>query len=360
MKTRHKHVYLEPDRHGKLRARFRKGGKQVYMKTIPDQPGFDAELKALMEDAPAVQNKHIHRSVNDGLARYYRCGDFAAKGGPADKRRRRGLLESFRRDFGNDLVSDFTFEHIEAILIARTAKRVNDKGRVVGGEVAAVALRKQLRRFFAHMKKLGWITTNPVEEAEKIGKNKISGRHTWTEEQIAQYKARHPLGTKARLALEIFLWTWQRRGDARLFGPKHIVNDKIMFTASKNAAELAQPLAPDLRRAIEAMPAIGIKTFLVTEYGQPFTVDGFGNWFAARCDEAGLPPECRAHGLRKAGGRRGAQAHVSQQGLKAVGGWKGDQEVAIYTAAVEQEGLAVDAMARVVAAYSDTKDSENV
>ena len=43
---------------------------------------------------------------------------------------------------------------------------------------------------------------------------------------------------------------------------------------------------------------IGVKTFLVTEYGKPFTPAGFGNWFRQRCDEAGLP-QCSAHGLRK-------------------------------------------------------------
>jgi hypothetical protein len=44
----------------------------------------------------------------------------------------------------------------------------------------------------------------------------------------------------------------------------------------------------------------GDLTFLVTQYGKPFTAAGFGGWFRERCDEAGLP-HCTAHGLRKAG-----------------------------------------------------------
>jgi hypothetical protein len=32
----------------------------------------------------------------------------------------------------------------------------------------------------------------------------------------------------------------------------------------------------------------------MTEYGKPFTAQGFGLWFRARCDEAGLP-QCSAH-----------------------------------------------------------------
>jgi integrase len=40
-------------------------------------------------------------------------------------------------------------------------------------------------------------------------------------------------------------------------------------------------------------------TFLITGYGNPFTPEGFGNWFKDRCVEASLP-RCSAHGLRKA------------------------------------------------------------
>jgi integrase len=271
----------------------------------------------------------------------------------ADQKRRRGILEGFRNDYGDDLVADFEFQHIEAILLAKAEKSVDDRGRTVGGPVAATNLKKQLNRFFKYMKKIKWATHNPLEDVEHPGRAKVAGFHTWTEAEIARYKARHPVGTKARLALEIILWTWQRRGDARLFGPKHIVRGKINFTASKNKANLWLPIPSDLSRAIDAMPSVGIQTYLVTEYGKPFTAEGFGNWFRKRCDEAGLP-HCSAHGLRKAAATRAAQSEATQQGLKAVGGWRGDEEVTTYTAAVEQEALAESTMQRVVQKYGDS------
>jgi hypothetical protein len=46
----------------------------------------------------------------------------------------------------------------------------------------------------------------------------------------------------------------------------------------------------------------GDLTFLVNEWGRPFTDAGFGNWFRDRCIETGVPG--RAHGLRKAGAIR--------------------------------------------------------
>jgi integrase len=48
------------------------------------------------------------------------------------------------------------------------------------------------------------------------------GHHAWSIEEVAAYEQRHPLGTKARLALAILLYTACRREDAVRFGPQHI------------------------------------------------------------------------------------------------------------------------------------------
>ncbi|PAV69796.1 hypothetical protein WR25_05081 [Diploscapter pachys] len=56
------------------------------------------------------------------------------------------------------------------------------------------------------------------------------------------------------------------------------------------------------------------------------------------CDEAGLP-QCAAHGLRKAIARRTVAVEATQQQMKAVGGCKGDAEVATYVADAAQNSL---------------------
>ena len=357
MKSRYPNVTVNPDRHGKHRARYRKAGhKPVYMKTLPDQPGFEAELAEIKQGVRAVESRAIPNSIADLCERYYRCADFAAKGNQETRDRRRRIIESFRAEFGNDMVADFTFEHIEAILLAKTEKKPTDKGRISGGQVAAVKLRKELARLFAHGKKIKMTDTNPVAEAGKVGKDRLDGFYPWTEEDIAQYQRRHPVGTKARLALEILLWTGQRRSDARLFGPKHIVRGKINFKAAKNGADLWLPVARDLKAAIEAMPSVGISTYLVTEYGQPFTRAGFGTKMREWCNQAGLP-KCSAHGLRKAITRRMAQTQGTDEEMMAVGGWRTSSQLRTYTASVEQEGLADSVMGRIEARYSSEKDS---
>lgn len=186
---------------------------------------------------------------------------------------------------------------------------------MVGGPVAALNLRKQLRCLFAYAKKLEWIVANPVDDAEKVKAPKTAGYHSWTDDEITQYQAKHPLGTKARLALEIILWTGQRRGDVRLFGPEHLKNGQVNYRQGKTGTDLWLPAAPQMLEAITAMPSVGIKTFLVTDFDEPFSKAGFGNKMREWCDQAGLP-HCTAHGLRKAIARRLAEDEASQQAIK--------------------------------------------
>jgi len=100
---------------------------------------------------------------------------------------------------------------------------------------------------------------------------------------------------------------------------KHIVNGKINYTTNKTGVDLWLPIARDLAHVIEHTPEIGTETFLVTEYGKPFAIFGFGNKFRDWCDQAGLP-QCSAHGLRKAITRRMAQSRLSDEEMMAVGG----------------------------------------
>ena len=85
-------------------------------------------------------------------------------------------------------------------------------------------------------------------------------------------------------------------------------------------------------------------TFLVTEYGRPFTAAGFGGWFRKRCDEAGLPKECTFHGLRKAACTRLAEAGCSANVIASISGHATLREVERYTKAANQRHLATIGM----------------
>ncbi len=92
------------------------------------------------------------------------------------------------------------------------------------------------------------------------------------------------------------------------------------------------------------MPPHDHLTFLVTEYGKPFSKNGFGNKMKEWCIAAGLP-HCTVHGLRKATMRRMAELGVGNAGMKAISMHSDDREVAVYTASANQRMLAERSMA---------------
>jgi integrase len=147
--------------------------------------------------------------------------------------------------------------------------------------------------------------SNPARDAERAS-YATDGFPTWSVDEVRQFEARHPVGTKARLALALLLFTGSRRGDVVTFGRQHVKDGTLRFvprkTRYKRMTPSEKPILPVLAEVINASPT-GDLTFLVTDYGKPFTAAGFGGWFRDRCDEAGLP-QCSAHGLRKAGRRR--------------------------------------------------------
>jgi integrase len=78
--------------------------------------------------------------------------------------------------------------------------------------------------------------------------------------------------------------------------------------------ELIIPVHADLQAIISATAGM---TFLVTEFGKPFTAAGFDNWFREQCNMANLR-HCSAHGLHKAAARRLAEAGCTEHEIAAI------------------------------------------
>jgi integrase len=172
---------------------------------------------------------------------------------------------------------------------------------------------------------------------------KSDGYHTWTESEISQFEARHPIGTKARLALALGLYTAQRRGDVVRMGRQHIRDGELTVRQNKTGAVLAIPVLPELATIIDATPT-GHLTFLVTKTGKSYGAGDFSETFRGWCDAAGLPPECSFHGLRKAALTRLADAGKTLHQIAAVSGHKTLTEVGRYTRAADQRRLAREAL----------------
>jgi integrase len=168
----------------------------------------------------------------------------------------------------------------------------------------------------------------------------------WPEEIIAQYEAHFPKGHDARTALDLGLYTGQRKSDVVRMGKQHRKHGKIAVTQSKTGTSLKIPEHPALTESLNLVPKDRL-TFVATKGGGvPFTPNGFGHRFKLWCREAGIPPGYSFHSLRKSCLRRLAEAGCSAPQIMAISGHKSMAEVQRYIDAVNQERMGEQAIAR--------------
>ena len=340
MKVRLKYLSEDVDRHGNVRCYVRVPGKpKVRLRSQPGTPDFMDEYRAAFSLAvEAVSVKTLARGTFG-----YLCNTYF---GSATFRSLDKSTQDWRRRALNELVAAHGDKRV-ATLRPKHVRKLRDDKRVDGDGAANIRL-KAIRALFKWAVEAGEAETDPARDVQLI-RYVARGFHTWSLDEIAAFERAHPIGTKARLALAILLYTACRREDAVRLGPQHLRDGRIRYTQGKNEnrspVSLDIPVHPDLLVAIGAMPS-GHLTFLVTEYGKPFTVAGFGNWFRDRCNEAGLSA-CTAHGLRKATAARLAERGATAHEIMAITGHRTLQEVERYTRAAQKAKLADSAMAKL-------------
>jgi integrase len=344
-----KHCSWNYDHHGKRRVRFRKNGFSTYLAGIPWSDDFMRQYAAAL-DGVKGQSSNIGAertkagTISALIVSYYKLVFPLLK--PSTQAVRRNILERFRREHGDKPVAKLQHEHIASIIAAKA-----------NTPEAANNLRKVLRHLLDHAVAIRMITANPAAGIRKF-KTVGDGVHTWSEDEVAAFEKRHPLGSRAYLALALLLCTGQRRSDMVRMGWQHVRGNKIAVRQEKTNTPLLIPIVPALARALDAVPS-GNLTFLLTERGAPFTSAGFGNWFRDRCDEAQLP-QCSAHGLRKLAATRLADAGCSEREIMAVTGPKSVSEVSRYTKAADQSRLAEQAMNKIAARAEREQELSNL
>ena len=140
--------------------------------------------------------------------------------------------------------------------------------------------------------KRGYLRADPTRDI-KLRAIKSDGFHTWTEDEIAQFEAHHPIGTKPRLGLALLLYTAQRRSDVVRMGRQHIKDGVLTVKQQKTGVTLAIPVHPQLQAVLDATPSEHL-TFLVTATGKPYGGNAFSEQFRNWCDAAGLPTALQA------------------------------------------------------------------
>jgi integrase len=344
------------DRGGRRRrVRFRRNGVSRYLAGMPWSPEFmRAHAAAMQESECALADgsqgagaKRVMPGTIAALVANYRKLVFPTIE-ESTRRLRSGLLEPICAQYGDLRVATLKPHHIVQIVMLKAAE---------GHPFAATNLRKTLRHLLGHAVDLGWIRHNPVAETKPVKTPDTNGIRDWTDGEIEQFRARWPLGTKQRLALELALNTTARRSDMVMLGRQHecpatpaAPHGRIKVAHSKNKSLAIVPILPELKAALAAMTGEPRHlNFLVTERGKPYHLNSLGDEFRKWCHVAGLP-KCSIHGLRKSGCRRLAEACVSASDIMAVSGHKTLAMVQKYIEQANSERGAERAIAKLQAA----------
>jgi integrase len=348
------------DRRGNPRFYFRrKGYPRVALPGLPWSPHFMAAYQQVLGDTPKLAqigiDRVMPRSIRALAIAYYDSAAFKALN-LSTQGVYRNIIDRFCREtdkegqtHGEKSAAKMKPKHVESLMDARAERPDSANG-----------LRKVIRELMKVAVKLGWRDDDPTQGVKKIKPKKKGGYRRWPDAIIAQFEDRHHVGTKPRLAMALGLYTGQARQDVVLMGEQHITREfdpeqdqevEILNwirrkTESKTGFELAIPVHPELRRIIEATPSENL-TFLVTEFGAPFTAAGFGNWFRDRCDEAGLRGYS-FHGLRKSAATKLADVGCDPFEIAAITGHASLREVQRYTETRDRKRAARRAMKKFI------------
>ena len=353
-RIRLKHVVADIDRHGNTRYYFKPRSAPRKIR-LPGQPGaseFMAAYHACLAGAPlpATAAPPVLPAADAKSVRWL-CQQYLAHHAFKDldvktRRPRQSILQQMCdmpfSEAGKMRVGDAPFAEMPSRVIRRIRDRCADRPEAANNWL------KSIKVLFKWAVAEEYCHNNPAKDVPKIRVDS-EGFHTWTLEEVAQFEAAHPVGTMQRLALALLLYTGCRRADGVSFGPQHIKDGWLTYTQNKNRntlpVTLSLPVLPELHRVIAATPCRHL-TFLVSQYGKTYSIEGFGKRWRKWAVAAGLP-HCTPHGLRKAGAVRAAENGATAHELMAIFGWKDIKQAERYTRKVVQRNIAGGAMEKM-------------
>lgn len=352
MEIKLKYLRSDVDARGNVRNYARTKGRSIRLREPPGTPKFLEEYQAALE---VLKGKQKTPGKTDQIGtlgwlaeQWHRSPQFTN----TDKRQQRMRILVMRHTleeptkpgsphkFADCPIASFTADHVRLL-----RNRKKDTPSAANRRVA------ELRKMFE------W----GVEDcAERVKRNVVKdvaglkydkeGFTAWSEEEIDQFEAFWPIGSIPRLALSIGLYLGVRRSDAVLLGPLLVKDGDVTFVPQKTRRKkkvLTLPILPILQNVIDKTSATGTNTWLVTQYGKPFTAPGFGNWFRDKCNAAGLP-ERTFHGLRSAGAERVAENGGTEKEMMDIYGWTKADLASYYARKANQKKIAANAMHKLI------------
>jgi integrase len=295
-------------------------------------PEFDAEYQAALSGTPRPKKGAPATGTVAWLIARYRETVVWLTLSPATRRQRENI-----------------FLHVLETAGAQQFAKINSAA-IAAGRDRRAETPAQARNFLDAMRGLfkwatnaGHVRADPTLGVEYPPRRKGDGFLPWTEDHVAAYERRWPIGTRQRVWLDVLLYTGLRRGDAVRFGRQHVRDGVGTIKTEKSGFTLAVtlPILPVLAETLMAGPC-GDLTYIAGERGHPLTKESFGNEFREACHLAGVPGS--AHGVRKIAATRAANRGATVAQLEAIFGWSGGTMASLYTRSADRQRLAIEAM----------------
>jgi integrase len=327
------HLHRQVTRHGKTVWYVRVGkGPRVRIRAEFGTPEFDSEYQAAVSGAlrPRIKGAPSAGTLAWLIARYRETTSWAALSA-ATRRQRENIFLRVIKTAG-----DNPFAKIDtAVIMAGRERRA-------GTPAQARNFLDAMRGLFRWALAAKLVKSDPTAGVNNPPRKAGDGFVPWTEEHVAQYQRRWPLGTRQRVWLDVLLYSGLRRGDAVRYGRQHVTNGigRIKTEKSGGTVTAVVPMLPILAETLDAGPC-GDLTFIVGENGKRLTKESFGNAFREACRAAGVPGS--AHGVRKIAATTAANNGATTSQLKALFGWTSDAMPMLYTRAADRERLGREA-----------------
>jgi integrase len=360
------YCYAEMSRHGKLVVYFRraKGERKIRIRSEPFAAEFHMDYASARQGRFETIKGHAAKSEPKAsppklpvphtwrwlCKQYFSAQEFRALG-PTTRRVRQQILEGTYDEpiapgksetFGDCPLTHFRAKAIKVLRdrkIRREQRTVLHENRVIERKEVLLNLEAANSRVRPIRAVLNFGKEEFTDLVERNWARDVSlrasggeGHHTWSVDEIEQFQRHFAVGSKARLALALLLYTGQRRGDIVRLGGQMRRDGMLVFTQEKNRGrkpvKAYVPIIMELQRILEASQT-GDLVYLVSERGTPFTKESFGNWFRDRCREAGLTG-CSPHGLRKACVVRLIELDCSPFEIMALTGHRTMKEIERY------------------------------
>lgn len=303
--------------HAYLSFRIGKGPRIRLPDDSTTQEFRDAYAAAMAgETAKPTVKKDAPGTIGSLIAEYKASGQYTAlretsKDGYSSR------LEQIRIEHGHRAVAGLTKDRINSFILDPLADRPG----------AQLDTLKKLRILIQYAIGKGWLKHDP-----SLGIKRPKGKEirAWTDAELTAFERRWPIGTKQRTAYALMLNMGTARIDTHLL-TWHQVDDGACYRRHKTGVDVDMAVSEDLEKALAAMPRKHV-CVLITEWGAPFTVDGFSGFMRDAIKAAGINDlSCRPHGLRKTLGRLLADAGCTAHEIMGALGHKTLAEAERYT-----------------------------